>query len=168
MDWFHRFLRRPAFGICRGVLLRDCLLLLLYAAWGIVCLSTGREDQGLVYLWAPFVVMSFLISLRRGLLPRPIVQAYDGLESDIVECISADGFKKLVGVVLDHVTCVIEVVATWIDTVFWFFLWFVFFVLAARASSLRARSRFAWESTSGRQALFLTDSHTLRAPPALA
>jgi len=168
MDSFHQFLKQPAFGVCRGVLLRDCLLLSLYAAWGLVCLAAGYQEQGLLYIWEPLVVMPLLISLRRELLPRPIVQAYDGLESDILECITADGFKKLVGVVLDHVTCVIELVATWIETVFWFFVCFISSVLAAQESSLTARVRFAWESTSLRRYLFLTRSHTLRAPPALA
>ncbi len=77
MDSFHQFLKQPAFGVCRGVLLRDSFLLVLYAAWGIVCLAAGCQEQGFVYLWEPFVVMPLLISLRRELLPRPIPNAYD-------------------------------------------------------------------------------------------
>lgn len=175
MDSFHQFLKQPGFGVCRGVLLRDSLLLLLYSAWGIVCLAAGYEAQGLVYLWEPFVVMPLLISLRRQLLPLPIAQAYDSLESDIFECVTAGGFKTLVGMILDHIGRVlaygiylIELVADWIETVFWFLVCFIFSVLTAQESSLRARVRFAWESTSLRRYLFLTHSHTLRAPPALA
>jgi hypothetical protein len=77
MDSFHQFLKQPGFGVCRGVLLRDCLLFLLYAAWGIVCLAAGHQGQGLVCIWEPFVAMPLLISLRRELLPRPILNAYD-------------------------------------------------------------------------------------------
>jgi len=176
MDSFHQFLKQPAFGVCRGVLLRDGLLLLLYAAWGIVCLAAGYQGQGLVYIWEPLVVMPLLISLRRELLPLPIAQAYDGLESDIFECVTAGGFKTLVGMILDHISglvldyviYVIELVASWIETVFWFFVCFISSVLTAQESSVRARVRFAWESTSLRRYLFLTHSHTLRAPPSLA
>lgn len=175
MDSFHQFLKQPGFGVCRGVLLRDCLLLLLYAAWGIVCLAAGHEAQGLVYLWEPLVVMPLLISLRRELLPLPIAQAYDGLESDIFECVTADSFKTFVGMILDHigrvldyVIYVIELVVSWIEAIFWFFVCFIFSVLAAQKSSLRARGRFAWEAISIRRSLFLSHSHTLRAPPALA
>ncbi|MEW6248801.1 MAG: hypothetical protein AB1555_19125 [Nitrospirota bacterium] len=176
MDWFHQFLKQPAFGVCRGVLLRDSLLLLLYAAWGTVCLAAGYQGQGLVYLWEPFVLMPLLISLRRELLPRPIADAYDGLESDILECVTAGGFKGLAGMILDHISgvvldyviYVIELVASWIETVFWFFVCFISSVLTAQESSVRATVRFAWESTSCRQSLFLTHSHTLRAPPSLA
>lgn len=176
MDSFHQFLKQPAFGVCRGVLLRDGLLLLLYAAWGIVCLAAGYQGQGLVYIWEPFVVMPLLISLRRELLPRPIVEAYDGLESDIFECVTGGGFKTLVGMILDHISGVvldyvidvIELVASWIETVFWFFVCFISSVLAAQEYSLRTRGRFAWEAISIRRSLFLSHSHTLRAPPALA
>jgi hypothetical protein len=63
---------------------------------------------------------------------------------------------------------VIDLVTTWIETVFWFLVCFIFSVLTAQESSLRARVRFAWESASLRRSLFLTHSHTLRAPPALA
>lgn len=176
MDSFHQFLKQPGFGVCRGVLLRDCALLALYAAWGIVCLSAGYQGQGLVYIWEPFVVMPLLISLRRELLPESVAQAYDGLESDIFECVTAGGFKTLVGMILDHISgvvldyviYVIELVASWIETVFWFFVSFISSVLAAQESSLRARVRFAWESRSIRRSLFLTHSHGLRAPPALA
>lgn len=175
MDSFHQFLKQPAFGVCRGVLLRDCVLLALYAAWGIVCLSAGYQGQGLVYICEPFAVMPLLISFRRELLPRPIVDAYDGLESDIFECVTAGGFKTLVGMILDHIGRVlaygiylIELVADWIGTVFWFLICFIFPVLTAQESSVRARVRFAWESTSLRRSLFLTHSHALRAPPSLA
>lgn len=168
MESFHQFLKQPAFGVCRGIFLRDSLLLILYVAWGIVCLSAGYQEQGLVYIWEPFVVMPLLISLRRELLPRPIVQAYDGLASDVVEGVASDGLQNLVGQVFDHIIDVIELVATWIETVFWFFVCFISSVLAAQESSVRARVRFAWESTSCRRSLFLTHSHTLRAPPALA
>jgi len=164
----NRSLRRPILGVCRGIVIRDCGIVLLNLAIGIFWLAAGAEAQGLMYLLAPVVVMPLLISLRRELLPRPIVDAYDGLESDILECVAADGFKKLVGVVLDHVTCVIELVTTWIETVFWFFVCFISSVLAAQESSVRTRVRFAWESTSIRRSLFLTHSRTLRAPPALA
>lgn len=176
MDSFHQFLKQPGFGVCRGVLLRDCLLLLLYAVWGIVCLAAGHEAQGLVYLWEPLVVMPLLISLRRELLPLPIAQAYDGLESDIFECVTAGGFKTLVGMILDHISglvldyviYVIELIASWIEAIFWFFVCFIFSVLTPEESSVRARVRFAWESASLRRSLFLTQSHSLRAPPALA
>ncbi len=149
---------------------------MLYAAWGIVCLAAGHEAQGLVYLWEPFVLMPLLISLRRELLPLPIAQAYDGLQSDIFECVTAGGFKAFVGMILDHISGlvldyvinVIELVASWIETVFWFLVCFLSSVLTAQESSVRARVRFAWESTSLRRYLFLTHSHTLRAPPALA
>lgn len=176
MESFHQFLKQPAFGVCRGIFLRDSLLLILYVAWGIVCLSAGYQEQGLVYIWEPFVVMPLLISLRRELLPEPVAQAYDGLQSDIFECVSAGGFKTLVGLILDHisgvvldyVTYVIELVASWIETIFWFFVCFISSVLTAQESSVRARVRFAWESASLRRSLFLTQSHSLRAPPALA
>jgi hypothetical protein len=168
MDSFHQFLKQPAFGVCRGVLLRDSLLLLFYSAWGIVCLAAGYQGQGLVYIWEPFVVMPLLIWLRRELLPRAIAQAYDILKSDIRECLTADGFRQLVRVFFDHVMGVIKWVATSIAAVFFFVVRFLFCVLAPLASSVRARARFAWESTSFRRSLFLTHSHTLRAPPALA
>lgn len=168
MELFHQFLKQPAFGVCRGVLLRDCLLLSLYAAWGIVCLAAGYQGQGLVYIWEPFVVMPLLISLRRELVPRPIVDAYDGLISDIGEGVASDGLQTLVGQVFDHILDVIDLVTTSIETVFWFLVCFIFSVLTAQESSLRARVRFAWESTSLRRSLFLTQSHSLRAPPALA
>ena len=141
---------------------------MLYAAWGIVCLAAGHEAQGLVYLWEPLVVMPLLISLRRELLPLPIAQAYDGLMSDIGEGVASDGLQTLVGQVFDHILDVIELVASWIETVFWFFVCFISSGLAAHESAVRARVRFAWESTSLRRYLFLTHSHTLRAPPALA
>ena len=168
MDSFHQFLKQPAFGVCRGVLLRDSLLLSLYAAWGLVCLAAGYQGQGLVYIWEPFVVMPLLISLRRELLPRPIVDAYDGLMSDIGEGVASDGLQTLVGQVFDQILDVIDLVTTWIETVFWFLVCFISSVLAAQESSLRARVRFAWESTSLRRYLFLTHNHGLRAPPALA
>lgn len=168
MDSSHQFLKRPAFGVCRGVLLRDSLLLLLYAAWGIVCLAAGYQEQGLVYIWEPFVVMPLLISLRSELLPRPIADAYDGLMSDIGEGVASDGLQTLVGEVFDQIHDVIDLVTTWIETVFWFLVCFIFSVLTAQESSVRAKVRFAWESTSCRQSLFLTHSHALRAPPALA
>lgn len=169
-------LKQPALGVCRGVLLRDCLLLSLYAAWGLVCLAAGYQEQGLLYIWEPLVVMPLLISLRRELLPEPVAQAYDGVESDIFECVTAAGFKTLVGMILDHISGlvldyvidVIELVASWIEAIFWFFVCFIFSVLAAQESSVRARVRFAWESASLRRSLFLTQSHSLRAPPALA
>lgn len=168
MDWFHQFLKQPAFGVCRGVLLRDSLLLLLYSAWGIVCLAAGLRGEGLVYIWEPFVVMPLLISLRRELLPRPIVDAYDGLMSDIGEGVASDGLQTLVGQVFDQILDVIDLVTAWIETVFWFLVCFISSVLTALESSVRARVRFAWESTSCRRSLFLTHSHGLRAPPALA
>lgn len=176
MDSFHQFLKQPALGVCRGVLLRDCLLLSLYAAWGLVCLAAGYQGQGLVYICEPFAVMPLLISFRRELLPRPIVDAYDGLESDILECVTAGGFKTLVGMILDHISglvldyviYVIELIASWIEAIFWFFVCFIFSVLTPEESSVRARVRFAWESASLRRSLFLTQSHSLRAPPALA
>lgn len=168
MDSFHQFLKEPGFGVCRGVLLRDCLLLSFYVAWGIACLAAGYQGQGLVYIWEPFVLMPLLISLRRELLPRPIAQAYDALMSDIREGVSSDGLRTLVGQVLDHILDVINLVTTWIENVFWFLICFISSLLTAQESSVRARVRFAWESTSVRRSLFLTHSHGLRAPPALA
>lgn len=168
MDSFHQFLKQPAFDVCRGVLLRDGLLLLLYAAWGIVCLTAGYQGQGLVYIWEPFVVMPLLISLRRERLPRPIVEAYDAFMSDIREGVSSDGLRTLVGQVLDHITFVTELVTTWIENVFWFLICFISSLLTAQESSVRARVRFAWESTSIQRSLFRAHRHGLRAPPALA
>jgi hypothetical protein len=164
----NRSLRRPILGVCRGIVIRDCGIVLLNLAIGIFWLAAGAEAQGLMYLWAPVVVMPLLIWLRRELLPRAIAQAYDILKSDIRECLTADGFRQLVRVFFDHVMGVIKWVATSIAAVFFFVVRFLFCVLAPLASSVRARARFAWESTSFRRSLFLTHSHTLRAPPALA
>jgi hypothetical protein len=70
-------LDQPNLGVCRGIVIRGCGIFLLHAAMGILWTAAGAEALGLMYLWAPVVVMPLLISLRRELLPRPILNAYD-------------------------------------------------------------------------------------------
>lgn len=161
---FHRFLMRPAFGFCRGVLPYNLWLLLPFIFFAQQCFGKGQEGFGLLFLFSPFLVMLHEIAFRRSRLPEPVAAAYDALFSDVITELVSQPFSALARLLLSPIAAFLEFVVQQAIACFWFVISLALLFSESFWAFLIAQTRPAFDFVSIRRALVLSHAHTIRAP----